>query len=102
MRYTTSKKIYVKGIIIASVVLFLVVGLILFNGQAFQRGLKSTFSNFTGGIDRTVVAYSYDGEELYRYSGKVDIENVGNKVLFDKEDGKRTVIYNAIVIADEN
>lgn len=43
----------------------------------------------------------YDGNLLKTYEGKCDIEeNDSNKVLFDI-DGKRVIIYNAVVIAEE-
>lgn len=46
--------------------------------------------------------YSHEGELLAEYEGKFDIsENEsGTKVKFDLN-GKRTIIYNAIVIVDE-
>jgi len=67
----------------------------------WNRDKKSILSNFSGGIDRTVTVYANTGEKIAEYSGKIDIESNENKVLFDL-DGKRTIIYNAIVIAQED
>lgn len=62
---------------------------------------KDWDSNYNGGLKRTISVYSYDGNLLKKYSGKCDIEeNESNKVLFDIN-GKRVIIYNAVVIAEE-
>lgn len=60
------------------------------------------------GLNRTVDVYSYDGQLLRHYEGKFDIDSntsadgatTGSKIKFDL-DGKRHIIYNAIVITDE-
>lgn len=87
------------------VVFVVVIVCILFVAVAFKedfkRGLKSLNSDFNGGLDRTITVYSDTGEILEKYRGKCDIESNESKVLFDM-DGKRVIIYNAIVIAEEN
>lgn len=69
--------------------------------QSTRRAVKNTSSEIAG-LNRKVVVYSMNGEELASYEGRFDIEENenGNKVLFDK-DGKRIVIYNGTVIAEE-
>lgn len=69
---------------------------------SLEREFKSATSDFTGGLDRHVIAYSHDGEKLGEWTGKIDIQTNenGTKVLFDL-DGKRIVLYNAIVITEE-
>lgn len=54
------------------------------------------------GLNRTLVVYDQQGNEIKRYTGKFDIEtnDYGNKIKFDL-DGKRHIIYNATVIVDE-
>lgn len=74
---------------------------ILTGCASWRREVKSFSSNLGGGIDRTVTVYANTGEKIAEYSGKIDIESNENKVLFDL-DGKRTIIYNAIVIAQED
>lgn len=69
--------------------------------EDFKRGIKSLNSDLNGGLNRTITVYSNTGEVLEKYSGKCDIESNESKVLFDM-DGKRVIIYNAIVIAEEN
>jgi hypothetical protein len=70
--------------------------------ESWKRSLKTISSDFTGGLPRTISVYTYDGKLLRQYSGQIDIQinESGNKVLFDKE-GRRTIIYNCLVIAEE-
>jgi len=59
-----------------------------------QRELKTLQSNLTGGLERIVIVYNYDGSVLATYEGKIDIQSSeGGKVLFDYE-GKRIIYYN--------
>ena len=69
--------------------------------EDMQRSVKTAKSNLTGGLERKITAYDYNGNELYTYTGKVDIETNDNKVLFDTEEGKRVILYNAIVVTEE-
>lgn len=70
--------------------------------ESFQRELKSMTSEYTGGLNRVATVYSADGQEIRRYEGRFDVQSseFGNKVLFDV-DGKRVIIYNAVVIVEE-
>ena len=49
-----------------------------------------------------MTVYDYGGNKLKTYEGKIDVEenSNGNKVFFEL-DGKRVVIYNAVVISEE-
>ncbi|WP_409294790.1 hypothetical protein V1498_16660 [Peribacillus sp. SCS-26] len=93
------------GIVITSVILFMIAGFVIwyFNTAGGERALKSMKSNSSGGLERTVKVYGTNGKLLKTYEGKIDIQDTeyGNKVLFDL-DGKRVVIYNATVIAEED
>ena len=73
----------------------------MFLCSSFNRKIKDTTSDFGGGLNRTITIYDYNGNIIKTYEGKCDIEESENKVLFDIN-GKRTIIYNAIVIAEEN
>ena len=57
---------------------------------------KSCASEIDNGLDRIVHVYSYDGDLIASYEGKLDLQESESKVLFDL-DGKRYVYYNAIV-----
>ena len=68
---------------------------------SFKRGVKDFTSEYTGGLNRTVTVYSMTGDKIGEWRGKIDIEADDTKVKFDLN-GKRTIIYNAIVIAQED
>lgn len=72
-------------------------------GESWERTVKDLDSEYTGGLNRTITVYDQNGQAIKQYKGKVDIRDseYGNKVLFDL-DGKRVVIYNAVVVAEEN
>lgn len=67
-----------------------------------DRMAKSWDSNVSNGLDRTVVLYDYEGDELSRWEGKIDLQvsNNGGHIVFD-QDGKRTVITGGIVVSEE-
>lgn len=67
-----------------------------------SRDLKTAVSDVSGGLDRTVKVYDYDGELLESYSGRIDIRqtDVAGRVLFDLN-GKRITIDGGIVITEE-
>jgi hypothetical protein len=68
----------------------------------WDREMKDIQSNWSGGLDRIVTVYDSAGNVIKTYEGEIDIEDneYGNKIKFDL-DGKRHIIYNAIVIVDE-
>lgn len=71
--------------------------LILVTGCAsWDRGWKTLGSDITGGLDRVVNIYSYNGEKIATYEGKIDLQTNESKVLFDLN-GKRYIYYNAVV-----
>lgn len=79
------------------------VSLLIFAGcESMGRDIKTTQSEWVGGLDRHISVYSQSGILLAEYDGRVDIEDseYGNKVLFDLN-GKRTIVYNAVVIIQE-
>ncbi|MBP3414444.1 MAG: hypothetical protein J6L81_04510 [Clostridia bacterium] len=99
---TNTKKWLCAALVLIMVSMF---GATLFAGcegcASLQRSCKTCESEMTGGLDRTVNVYSYDGKLLASYSGKIDVEENETKVLFDL-DGKRYIYYNAIVEVIEN
>lgn len=96
--YRRKRTIRIGGAIAAIIIILVIVA----NTASFQRTIKSFTSDFTGGIPRVVSVYDQSGNLLRTYEGIIDVQenSYGNKVLFDL-DGKRYVIYNAIVIAEE-
>lgn len=62
-----------------------------------ERALKSCNSDMNGGLNRVVNIYTYGGELIASYEGKIDIDdNTNGSIMFDM-DGKRYVYYNAII-----
>lgn len=87
------------GLIVAVVliVLFLIVIGIFFFRSSTQRTIKDIQSEYTGGLNRTLNVYSYDGKKIASYEGKIDIaENLSGTVKFQLK-GKRYIYYNALV-----
>lgn len=92
----------VQWIIIAVVAALIVWWIVAWNStESAKRFWKSWESNWEGGIERTVTAYSYTGEELGSWSGRFDLEEHEDRVVFDDEDGNRVIIRGGIVIAEE-
>lgn len=67
-----------------------------------DRMAKSWNSDVSNGLERTVVLYDYEGDELARWEGRIDIQvsEEGGHIVFD-QDGKRTVITGGIVVSEE-
>lgn len=89
--------------VIVGVVTIAIIGFIVFavsNTASCSRMIKDAHSDVTGGIDRTVTLYDYDGNEIQSWDGKIDVERDENGVKFDL-DGKRTIIVNGIVVVQE-
>lgn len=77
--------------------LFVVLSMLGLCGCAsFERSMKSCQSNINGGLERIVIVYNLNGEEMARYEGKLDLATEDGCVQFEFE-GKRIVWYNAIV-----
>ena len=79
-----------KRIIAATLTCMLLIGS-LCGCAGFQRSMKSIGSNITGGLDRTVTVYSYDGKKLGEWSGKFDVSSSEQETFFDI-DGKRVIL----------
>ena len=89
-----------KRIIAATLTCMLLVGS-LCGCAGFQRSMKSIGSDITGGLDRTVTVYSYDGKKLGEWSGKFDVSSSEQETFFDI-DGKRIILQNGIIINEEH
>lgn len=103
----TSRKKFSKkkiaGIILTAAILIITIASLQTQSmRKFYKIYKSFFSDYTGGLNRTVTVYDGNGNVIKTWSGKVDVEenDYGNKVLFDIN-GKRKAVYNAPVIIEE-
>lgn len=91
------KKIIVMAALVASVVTFSGCG------ASWERQKKDWDSEFSNGLNREVVVYSATGVEIWRFTGKFDVDFSENRVLFDDENNMRHTIYfqNGTVIVNE-
>ena len=70
--------------------------------ESTQREIKSIQSNWTGGLNRKVEVYDYNGGLIKSWEGKFDVKaSERNYVYFDDADGKRVIISGGIIINEE-
>lgn len=82
------------GIILGSIVAVMIVVIaIMYNTASFQRGLKSLKSDFGNGLTREIIVYDAVGDEIYRQTGKFDIEYYDDRIMYDDDQGHRHNIY---------
>lgn len=86
---------------IAVGVISIVMALSMAGCASTSREIKSTVSDLTGGLDRTVTVYDYNGEAIKSWTGHFDVSESENEVYFDLN-GKRVIIHGGIVIDEEN
>lgn len=73
------------------------------NTEAGKRALKTQDSNIHGGIEREIIVYDMEGDEIERFQGRFDVEYNDERIMFDDENGNRHVIYfkSGTVIVNE-
>ena len=93
-----------KKVIRFSAVVLVIIAILAFTGgcASWEREWKTVFSDFSGGLDRTVTVYDYNGNEIKSWTGKFDISESENEIFFDDANGKRVIIHGGIVICEEN
>ena len=71
--------------------------------ESGKRAVKSQDSNIHGGIEREVIVYDMDGDEIERFRGRFDVDYSDERIMFDDENGNRHVIYfkSGTVIVNE-
>lgn len=98
---------------VVSAIIALIVSIALFIGMRWyysstasgSRAMKDQQSNLGNGLERTVTVYNINGEEVWNYTGKIDLTYDGDGSIYydDAKTGKRTIIYNptGITIVEE-
>jgi len=67
-----------------------------------RREIKSTVSDYTGGLNRRATLYSSTGEVIKVYEGKIDITSSSeNGAVFFDLNGKRIWIKGGILVVEE-
>lgn len=102
----------ISKIISALIAIAIIAGLWLGSNYYYTntaRGLRKSRdykSNISLGVNRTVSVMEDDGNVIYTYSGKIDIETDNdNYILFDDEEGKRHIIYKGatqMILVEDN
>lgn len=72
-------------------------------GASWERQKKNWDSEFSGGLNREIIVYSATGAEVWRFTGKFDINFSEGRILFDDENNMRHTVYfqNGTVIVNE-
>ena len=95
MMRINSRKIGLVSFIVLIALMFTLSGC-----EAVGREMKSLKSSAVG-MKRTLTAYSYTGDVIGSWTGKFDISNNEQGAIVFDIDGKRNMVYNAIVIVEE-
>lgn len=92
----------IRGLIIALVAIVAIGGgyIFLFKTLAGKRLINSFRSNTTG-IERIVKVYSYSGEQLAQYEGKILVDDGNGGTISITENGNKVVFSNVSVIIEE-
>ena len=70
--------------------------------ESAQRNLKSIKSEWTGGLNRRVEVYDYNGSLIKSWAGKFDVQETDrNSVYFDDAMGRRVIVHGGIIINEE-
>lgn len=86
---------------IIALALILVTIFMLTGCASIQRDMKTISSDWSGGLNRTVTVYDYNGNPIQSWTGKIDISESDNETWFDLN-GKRTIIQGGIIIIQED
>ena len=99
---------------VAAIITFIIAGVIIAgmwvggswyykNTESGKRAIKTQDSNIHGGIEREIIVYDMEGDEIERFRGKFDVDYGDERIMFDDENGNRHVIYfkSGTVIVNE-
>lgn len=92
MKSKTKKRIIIAAVSVL-ILAYLIIGA---SCSSCSRSCKSCSSDVSGGLQRVVNVYDYEGDKIASYEGKIDVQANESKVLFDL-DGKRYIYYNCLV-----
>jgi hypothetical protein len=91
-----------KLLVYALIIVIIIIGIGFLFPSSTRRNIKSMVSDYTGGLNRTITLYDYNGNKIKSWTGRFDVDDNESRVFFDDEDGKRVIIYNGIVVNEEN
>ena len=94
--------VVLKLLVYALIIVLVIIGIGLLSPSSTRRNIKSMVSDYTGGLNRTITLYDFNGNKIKSWTGRFDVDDNESRVFFDDEDGKRVIIYNGIVVNEEN
>ena len=68
---------------IIAMILVLITILSLAGCASMQRDMKTISSDWSGGLNRTVTVYDYNGNPIQSWTGKIDLSESDNETWFD-------------------
>lgn len=99
MNITKRRVAFVAALVVSVLTIVIVCGLT--GCSSCRRSLKSSTSDISGGLNRTVTLYDNTGKEIKSWHGKIDLESNDQEVFFDLN-GKRVIIQGGIVVNEED
>ena len=94
--FSRNKFMFIPFIVVASILVILI-SILLMVGWSVVKTSESDVS----GPERTVVLYGYDGEEIDRWEGFVQIKNNELCEISFIVDGKKMIIKGGIVVVED-
>ena len=88
------KKIFIALAIVGCLLIILISGA---SCSSCDRAVKDVGSDLSGGLNRVVKVYDFNGNEMKTYKGKIDLEPNDSGIVKFELNGKRYMYYNAFV-----
>ena len=85
-------------------ILLVVMFIVTFSLTSCERCSQSlhSFGSNMSGLDRKVILYDYCGDTIQIWEGDLNVvSNRGTQEIYFDINGKRTIIYNGIVVVQE-
>lgn len=95
----------IRGRIITIIVAIICIAALFFGMRFYytktasgSRALRDNYSNLNNGLERSIKQVDDDGNVLFEFSGKCDIEtdHEGGYILWDDENGVRHILYKSL------
>lgn len=95
-------EIIVGGIVISVLGGIIAGGIWVVNNTLWGTKLKNTIKSDVSGIEREVGVYSYAGDKIAEYEGKISVDDgQGGTISITLADGKKIITSNVSVIVTD-
>ena len=92
-----NKRKILRTIFIVAIALVMLFGSSCASCERWQKDCQSEMNN---GVDREINIYTYDGELVAHYEGKIDIETGNDDYILFHINGNRYIYYYGIGIVE--